>query len=85
MITNIMNPGNRAGQFSGRCRTVTSASAPAMAAGGALEDRPGGWSSYTFWQTSSAGPFPGDQDIFNSSSSQLLQFAASGAIPRLLT
>jgi GH25 family lysozyme M1 (1,4-beta-N-acetylmuramidase) len=46
---------------------------------------PGGWSAYTIWQTSSAGPFPGDQDIFNGSSSQLLQFAASGSIPRLLT
>jgi GH25 family lysozyme M1 (1,4-beta-N-acetylmuramidase) len=36
---------------------------------------PAGWSTYTFWQYASAGPFPGDQDTFNGSSSHLLQVA----------
>jgi GH25 family lysozyme M1 (1,4-beta-N-acetylmuramidase) len=36
---------------------------------------PAGWSTYTFWQYASAGTFPGDQDTFNGSSSQLLQIA----------
>jgi GH25 family lysozyme M1 (1,4-beta-N-acetylmuramidase) len=39
---------------------------------------PAGWSTYTFWQYGSAGTFPGDQDIFNGSSSQLLELAANG-------
>jgi GH25 family lysozyme M1 (1,4-beta-N-acetylmuramidase) len=39
---------------------------------------PAGWSTYTFWQYASAGPFPGDQDIFNGSSSQLLKIATTG-------
>jgi GH25 family lysozyme M1 (1,4-beta-N-acetylmuramidase) len=39
---------------------------------------PAGWSTYTFWQYASAGTFPGDQDTFNGSSSQLLQIAADG-------
>ena len=33
---------------------------------------PAGWSIYTFWQFAPAGAFPGDQDIFNGSRSQLL-------------
>jgi GH25 family lysozyme M1 (1,4-beta-N-acetylmuramidase) len=53
-----------------------------IAAAGTL---PGGWTAYTFWQTSSVGPFPGDQDTFNGSGNLLLQFAASGSIPSLLT
>jgi len=36
---------------------------------------PAGWSTYTFWQYASDGTFPGDQDLFNGSSSQLLQIA----------
>jgi len=39
---------------------------------------PAGWSTYTFWQYASAGTFPGDQDLFNGSSSQLLQIAVDG-------
>ncbi len=34
---------------------------------------PAGWSTYTFWQYASDGTFPGDQDLFNGSSSQLQQ------------
>jgi GH25 family lysozyme M1 (1,4-beta-N-acetylmuramidase) len=36
---------------------------------------PAGWSTFTFWQYASAGTFPGDQDLFNGSSSQLLRIA----------
>jgi GH25 family lysozyme M1 (1,4-beta-N-acetylmuramidase) len=39
---------------------------------------PAGWSIYTFWQYASAGTFPGDQDVFNGSSSQLLKIATYG-------
>jgi GH25 family lysozyme M1 (1,4-beta-N-acetylmuramidase) len=39
---------------------------------------PGGWSSATFSQYATAGTFPGDQDMFNGSSSQLTQFATDG-------
>jgi GH25 family lysozyme M1 (1,4-beta-N-acetylmuramidase) len=37
---------------------------------------PSGWSTYTFWQYASSGTFPGDQDAFNGSTSQLQLFAA---------
>jgi GH25 family lysozyme M1 (1,4-beta-N-acetylmuramidase) len=36
---------------------------------------PAGWGTYTFWQYASVGTFPGDQDLFNGSSSQLLEIA----------
>jgi len=36
---------------------------------------PAGWSFYTFWQYSSDGTFPGDQDLFNGASNQLLKIA----------
>jgi hypothetical protein len=36
---------------------------------------PAGWSFYTFWQYASDGTFPGDQDLFNGSSHQLLRIA----------
>jgi GH25 family lysozyme M1 (1,4-beta-N-acetylmuramidase) len=39
---------------------------------------PADWSIYTFWQYAPAGTFPGDQDTFNGSSSQLLKIAANG-------
>jgi len=39
---------------------------------------PGDWSTYTFWQSASDGTFPGDQDTFNGTSAQLVQFATSG-------
>ncbi len=44
--------------------------------GTTADDLPSGWSTYTFWQYASAGTFPGDQDVFNGSSSQLQQLAA---------
>jgi GH25 family lysozyme M1 (1,4-beta-N-acetylmuramidase) len=39
---------------------------------------PADWSTYTFWQYAPAGAFPGDQDTFNGSSSQLQEVAANG-------
>jgi GH25 family lysozyme M1 (1,4-beta-N-acetylmuramidase) len=39
---------------------------------------PAGWSTYTFWQYASVGAFPGDQDLFNGSTSQLQQIAVGG-------
>jgi GH25 family lysozyme M1 (1,4-beta-N-acetylmuramidase) len=39
---------------------------------------PAGWNTYTFWQFAAAGAFPGDQDIFNGTSSQLLKIATKG-------
>jgi GH25 family lysozyme M1 (1,4-beta-N-acetylmuramidase) len=36
---------------------------------------PASWSSYTFWQYADAGIFPGDQDVFNGSLSDLQTFA----------
>jgi GH25 family lysozyme M1 (1,4-beta-N-acetylmuramidase) len=39
---------------------------------------PAGWSSYTISQYAPSGTFPGDQDMFNGSTSQLDQLAASG-------
>ena len=49
-----------------------------IAGSSAASSLPGGWNSYTFWQYSSAGEFPGDQDIFNGVGSKLLQLAAHG-------
>jgi GH25 family lysozyme M1 (1,4-beta-N-acetylmuramidase) len=45
---------------------------------GAPGSLPGGWASYTFWQSANHGTFPGDQDIFNGSLSGLLALAAGG-------
>lgn len=39
---------------------------------------PSGWSNYTFWQYSSTGTFPGDQDWFNGSADQLTAFSNAG-------
>jgi GH25 family lysozyme M1 (1,4-beta-N-acetylmuramidase) len=36
---------------------------------------PAGWGFYTFWQYASDGTLPGDQDLFNGASSQLLKIA----------
>ncbi len=36
---------------------------------------PAGWAAYTIWQYADAGIFPGDQDHFNGTLSQLLTFA----------
>lgn len=46
--------------------------------GNTADPLPAGWNTYTFWQYASAGAFPGDQDLFNGSSSQLLQIAVGG-------
>lgn len=37
---------------------------------------PAGYSSWSFWQYSSAGRFPGDQDVFNGGTDSLRQFAS---------
>jgi GH25 family lysozyme M1 (1,4-beta-N-acetylmuramidase) len=39
---------------------------------------PAGWSFYTFWQYAPDGRFPGDEDIFDGSRSQLLKTAIKG-------
>jgi GH25 family lysozyme M1 (1,4-beta-N-acetylmuramidase) len=39
---------------------------------------PRGWGFYTFWQYSSAGSLPGDQDVFNGAFSQLQVLARNG-------
>ena len=39
---------------------------------------PAGWSSYTMWQYSSTGPFPGDSNTFNGSLATLQQLALNG-------
>ncbi|MCC3299999.1 GH25 family lysozyme [Arthrobacter sp. zg-Y895] len=36
---------------------------------------PAGWSSYNVWQYSSSGPFAGDSNVFNGSSTQLHEFS----------
>jgi GH25 family lysozyme M1 (1,4-beta-N-acetylmuramidase) len=36
---------------------------------------PASWAKYTMWQYASSGTFPGDQDVFNGSLSQLQAFA----------
>ncbi|GAA2486151.1 lysozyme [Actinocorallia cavernae] len=37
---------------------------------------PGGWQYWTFWQYATAGRLPGDQNLFNGTSSRLRTFAA---------
>jgi GH25 family lysozyme M1 (1,4-beta-N-acetylmuramidase) len=37
----------------------------------------GGWPGFTFWQYSTTGTFPGDQDLFNGSRSQLIRLATA--------
>ena len=46
--------------------------------GAAAGTLPAGWSSYTFLQYAPVGTFPGDQDMFNGSSSGLTQLAVGG-------
>lgn len=43
---------------------------------------PAGWTSYTFWQYADSGTFPGDQDVFNGSLSQLQAFATDSSLFR---
>ena len=45
---------------------------------------PAGWSTYTFWQWSNQPvDFPGDQDVFNGSSAELVALANNGPRRRL--
>jgi GH25 family lysozyme M1 (1,4-beta-N-acetylmuramidase) len=39
---------------------------------------PNGWGFYTFWQYSSSGSLPGDQDVFNGAHSRLKALATNG-------
>ena len=41
---------------------------------------PASWSTWTLWQYSDSGVFPGDQDVFNGSLTQLRTFAAGGPV-----
>ena len=43
--------------------------------GGTPTTLPAGWGFFTFWQYSDKGTFPGDQDFFNGSRSQLIRLA----------
>ena len=43
--------------------------------GGTPTTLPAGWGFFTFWQYSDKGTFPGDQDLFNGSRSQLIRLA----------
>ncbi|MCI0143639.1 lysozyme [Arthrobacter bambusae] len=38
---------------------------------------PAGWPDYTLWQNSDTGVFPGDQDVFNGTLTQLTDFATN--------
>jgi GH25 family lysozyme M1 (1,4-beta-N-acetylmuramidase) len=42
---------------------------------------PASWSKYTFWQWADSGVFPGDQDVFNGSTTQLAKFARTDPAP----
>ncbi len=42
---------------------------------------PNSWSTYSFWQFSDSGTFPGDQETFNGDHSALVAFAAGGGAP----
>ncbi|MFF1573183.1 lysozyme [Leifsonia sp. NPDC058292] len=43
---------------------------------------PAGWSAYTLWQFSSSGVFPGDQDVFNGSLSDLQTYGLGTSLAR---
>ena len=38
---------------------------------------PAGWPTFSFWQYANSGTFPGDQDVFNGSRSQLIRLATA--------
>ena len=50
--------------------------APVASDGGNSPAMPAGWTSYTFYQWATSGTFPGDQDVFTGTSTQLSAFAA---------
>ncbi len=41
---------------------------------------PASWSNYQIWQYADSGTFPGDQDVFNGTYQQLVQFAAAAPL-----
>ncbi|SEB00614.1 Lyzozyme M1 (1,4-beta-N-acetylmuramidase), GH25 family [Leifsonia sp. 21MFCrub1.1] len=43
---------------------------------------PAGWSSYTIWQYANSGIFPGDQDVFNGSMTDLQTYALGSSLAR---
>lgn len=43
---------------------------------------PSSWSTYSFWQFSSSGPFAGDSNIWNGTMAQLQKFASEGTVTR---
>ncbi|WP_431277824.1 lysozyme [Leifsonia poae] len=43
---------------------------------------PAGWGSYTLWQYASSGIFPGDQDVFNGSLTQLQTYGLGSSLVR---
>ena len=45
--------------------------------GGTAGALPAGWPFFTFWQYSTTGTLPGDQDVFNGSRSQLIRLATA--------
>lgn len=54
--------------------------------GGSPGTLPASWSAYDIWQYADSGVFPGDQDVFNGSYDQLLEFSigpsvAASAVP----
>jgi len=54
--------------------------APVASDGGNTPAMPAGWTSYTFYQWATSGTFPGDQDVFAGTATELSGFAA-GASP----
>jgi GH25 family lysozyme M1 (1,4-beta-N-acetylmuramidase) len=51
-----------------------------LASYGTVGALPAGWPTFTFWQYSDTGTFPGDQDVFNGSRSQLIRLATAAPI-----
>lgn len=43
---------------------------------------PSSWSTYSFWQFSSSGPFAGDSNVWNGTMAQLQKFASEGTVTR---
>ncbi len=43
--------------------------------GGSPTPLPNGWSTYTVWQNADSGTFPGDQDVFNGTATDLKTYA----------
>ncbi|MGA8117704.1 MAG: GH25 family lysozyme [Actinocatenispora sp.] len=52
---------------------------------GSATPLPSGWSSYTIWQNADSGTFPGDQNVFNGTASDLAAFAHGDYTPPPVT